>query len=100
MQFDEILTHFQVQKRYGDRAQCRCPCSYHDDNHASLTISKGRKGVMIYCHAGCNFEDIIQAVGLKKKDLFYEDKPTNNSWKTYVEAREKRRIEATYDYVC
>lgn len=96
MTYNEVLSHFQVIKRYGDKAQCRCPC--HDDRHASLTITKGRRGVMVYCHAGCRFEDIIQAVGLKKQDLFYEDKPPNSNWRTYVEVREKRRIEAVYNY--
>lgn len=57
MQFDEVLTHFQIQKRYGDKAQARCPC--HDDKQASLTITKGRRSALLHCHAGCNFEDII-----------------------------------------
>ena len=61
MQFDEILTHFQIQKRYGDKAQARCPC--HEDKQASLTISKGRRSALLHCHAGCNFENIIRAVG-------------------------------------
>lgn len=97
MTHEEILSRFQVIRRYGDKAQCRCPC--HDDRQASLTISKGRKGAVIYCHAGCSFEDVIQAVGLKKQDLFYESKPPNSNWRAYVEGREKRRIEAVYNYV-
>lgn len=97
MTHEEILSRFQVIRRYSDKAQCRCPC--HDDKQASLTISKGRKGAMIYCHAGCGFEDIIRAVGLKKQDLFYEFKPPNSNWRAYIESREKRRIEAVYNYV-
>lgn len=97
MQFDEILTHFQIQKRYGDKAQARCPC--HTDKQASLTISKGRRSALLYCHAGCNFENIIQTVGLKKQDLYFEERPPGDSWRTYVEGREKRKIEAVYNYV-
>lgn len=97
MQFDEVLTHFQIQKRYGDRAQARCPC--HDDKQASLTITKGRKSALIHCHAGCNFEDIIQKVGLKKQDLYFEERPPGSSWRAYVEGREHKRIEAVYNYV-
>lgn len=96
MKHEAILSHFQIIRQYGDKAQCRCPC--HDDKQASLTVTKGRKGAMIYCHAGCAFEDIIQAVGLKKQDLFYEDKPWGSSWKAYIEGREQRRIEAVYHY--
>ena len=97
MQFDEILAHFQIQKRYGDKAQACCPC--HDDKQASLTITKGRRSTLIHCHAGCNFEDIIQSVGLKKQDLYFEERPPGSSWRAYVEGREKKRIEAVYNYV-
>lgn len=97
MQFDEILTHFQIQKRYGDKAQARCPC--HDDKQASLTITKGRRSALLHCHAGCNFEDIIQKVGLKKQDLYFEERPPGSSWRAYVEGREHKRIEAVYNYV-
>lgn len=97
MQYDEILTYFQVQKRFGDRAQARCPC--HDDKQASLTITKGCRSVLLHCHAGCNFEDIIQKVGLKKQDLYFEERPPGSSWRAYVEGREHKRIEAVYNYV-
>ena len=97
MQFDEILAHFQVQKRFGDRAQARCPC--HDDKQASLTITKGRRSALLHCHAGCNFEDIVQKVGLKKQDLYFEERPPGSSWRAYVEGREHKRIEAVYNYV-
>ena len=97
MQFDEMLAHFQVQKRFGDRAQARCPC--HDDKQASLTITKGRRSALLHCHAGCNFEDIIQKVGLKKQDLYFEERPPGSSWRAYVEGREHKRIEAVYNYV-
>ena len=97
MQFDEILTHFQIQKRYGDKAQARCPC--HDDKQASLTITKGRTRTLIHCHAGCNFEDIIQKVGLKTQDLYFEERPLGSNWKRYIESREHRKIEAVYNYV-
>lgn len=97
MQFDEVLTHFQIQKRYGDKAQARCPC--HDDKQASLTITKGRRSALLHCHAGCNFEDIVQKVGLKKQDLYFEERPPGSSWRAYVEGREHKRIEAVYNYV-
>ena len=98
MQFDEILTYFQIQKRCGDKAQARCPC--HDDKQASLTITKGRKSALICCHAGCDYRDILSAVGLATRDLYYDDsKPQSGSWRAYIEKREGRRIEAIYNYV-
>lgn len=97
MTYEDILTRFKVITRNGDKAQCKCPC--HDDKQASLTISKGKKGVVIKCFAGCGTEDVIGSVGLTMSDLFYENSNDNANWKSYIEGREKKQIEATYNYV-
>lgn len=95
--YENNLLPFEIKKRYGVKAQCRCPA--HDDKHASLTITKGRKCTLFYCHAGCNVDDILKAAGIEKKDTFYDTEPRSPNWKSYVEGREKRRIEAIYHYV-
>lgn len=95
--YENNLRHFQVIRRRGDAAQCRCPA--HSDKQASLTISKGRKCTLFRCHAGCQLDDILRAAGLEKKDTFYESENREINWKHYVESREKRKIEAVYDYV-
>ena len=98
MTFDEVLSHFQVKKKYRDRAQCICPA--HSDKEASLTISKGDKGTVIHCHAGCETETILGAVGLRLTDLFEEPlRSPDEKWRKYVESREQRQIEAVYEYV-
>lgn len=97
MTFEEIVSRFEVKSRYKDRVQAVCPA--HPDKQASLTISRGRTGTLLHCHAGCDLESILNAVGLKKSDLFDSDKPQSSSWKRYIESREKRQIEAIYDYV-
>ena len=97
MTYDEVLTHFQVKKRYQDKAQCKCPA--HDDRQASLTVTKGRDSVLIHCHANCSTENVLSAAGLKMSDLFYQEKRTGNSWQAYIESREKKKIEAVYNYV-
>lgn len=97
MQFDEVLGRFHVVKRYGNKAQCKCPA--HDDRKASLTISKGNKGTVMHCHAGCTPESICQAAGIEMKDLF--DDNGNNTpvrWQQYVEGRSGKKIEAIYNY--
>ncbi len=96
MTYDEVLTHFQVKKRQQDKAQCKCPA--HDDRQASLTVTKGRDSVLIHCHANCSTENVLSAAGLKMSDLFYQEKRTG-SWQAYIENREKKRIEAVYNYV-
>ena len=95
--YEENLQHFQIVRRHGDSAQCRCPS--HPDKQASLTVSKGRKCTLIHCHAGCQLNDILMAAGLEKQDLFYKPESQGTDWKHYVESREHRKIEATYDYV-
>ena len=39
MTYDEVLTHFQVKKRYQDKAQCKCPA--HDDRRLPLLSQRG-----------------------------------------------------------
>lgn len=95
--YEENLQHFQIVRRHGDSAQCRCPS--HPDKQASLTVSKGRKCTLIHCHAGCQLNDILMAAGLEKQDLFYKPESQGTNWKHYIESREHRKIEATYDYV-
>lgn len=98
MTYNEILSRFQVKRSYRDKAQCICPS--HNDKEASLTISKGEKGTVVHCHAGCETADILGAVGLSLKDLFDDDPiQTGERWRAYVEGREKRKIEDVYKYV-
>lgn len=96
--YESNLQHFQVTKRYSDRAQAKCPA--HDDKQASLTITKGRKCTLFRCHAGCGLDSILSAAGLEKKDTFYElEYSKQSNWRFYVESREKRQVEAVYNYV-
>ncbi len=97
MEHKKILSYFQVKSSHGNKSQCICPA--HKDNQASLTITEGSVSALFCCHAGCKTEDVLQAVGLKMSDLFYEEKRTSSSWQAYVESREKRKIEAVYNYV-
>lgn len=95
--FEQNLQHFSIANRHGDRAQCKCPA--HHDKKASLTVTKGKNCTLVYCHAGCSLESILSSVGLKKQDLFYDSEDKKTGWKAFVEAREKRKIEAVYTYV-
>lgn len=95
--YESNLKSFHIVKRNGDKAQCKCPA--HDDKQASLTISKGRKCTLFYCHAGCKIDSILSAAGLEKKDTYYDAGPQQTNWRTFVEGREKRKIEAVYNYV-
>ncbi|MFR5594659.1 MAG: phage/plasmid primase, P4 family [Clostridium perfringens] len=96
MKFEEIIDKFEIDKKSKrvDRVQAKCPC--HNDKNASLTISYNSKEekTMLYCHAGCNTNDILESVGLKMSDLF--DKPLEVEDK-HKSAFEKD-IEAIYKF--
>ena len=87
MTFEELINHFDIKKRSRNSVQVICPA--HGDQKASLTITdKGNKAVL-HCHAGCKTEDILHAVGLSMKNLFYNDvseeqQDNKPSWQRYV----------------
>lgn len=97
MIYESNLQHFKIIKRYGNKTQCKCPA--HDDKQASLTITKGNKCTLFYCHAGCTVDEILMAAGLDKKNTFYDAEPKRTSWRAYVEGRAKKKIESVYNYV-
>ena len=71
--FESNLTYFRIEKRYSNKAQCKCPA--HSDAKASLTITKGNKCTLFHCHAGCTVDEILTAAGLEKKNTFYDAEP-------------------------
>ena len=53
----------------------RCPA--HHDRHPSLSIGVGKEGrVLLKCHAGCQVEAIVEALGLTMADLFPAHAPS------------------------
>lgn len=57
----------------GQRPRWRAICPTHPTRHRTRSLSvleldDGR--VLIHCHAGCNVQSIVSAVGLELSDLF------------------------------
>lgn len=64
----EIARRVQARPS-GGAFLARCPA--HDDRSPSLSIREGRDGrVLLRCHAGCEIEAIVHALGLAVHDLF------------------------------
>jgi len=82
MNAEQIAKKIGGAKRTSGAWQCKCPL--HDDNKPSLSISDGEKGIVFYCHAGCDQSAIFNHM---KESGFVEVKKT-----------EKERIVATYVY--
>jgi hypothetical protein len=64
-----------VRPGSGGQWQARCPA--HDDRHPSLSVALGNRGaVLLHCHAGCDPERVLAAVGLAPCDLL--DQPSRH----------------------
>jgi hypothetical protein len=64
-------------------------CPAHPDRNPSLSGKQGDIRVVLTCHAGCQEDAILDALDLKKADLF-DDKPNGNAANTVLDS---------YDYV-
>lgn len=63
-----VLPKFEMVKRSGAGWMVRCPA--HEDRQASLSVGPGQQQpVVLHCHAGCQPEVILQALGLTWEDL-------------------------------
>lgn len=70
MTYDEILSRFSRRKKSGNGWDVQCPA--HDDQHASLSVSRGSDDrTLLHCHAGCAIDDVVRAMGLTTRDLFF-----------------------------
>lgn len=50
-------------------------CPAHQDRSPSLSIRQGDKGALVCCMAGCRTEAVLQALGLRLRDLFHGPPP-------------------------
>ena len=71
---DDLLSRLDgVRQTAPARWLAKCPA--HEDRSPSLAITEQGDGrVLIYCHALCNWESVLGAVGLDASALF-PDKP-------------------------
>jgi hypothetical protein len=50
-------------------------CPAHGDTVNSLSVAEGNDGrALIFCHAGCGFDEIVAALGIRVRDLFVSRK--------------------------
>jgi hypothetical protein len=71
---DDVLDRLQgVRKSSHKRAMARCPA--HADSDPSLSVSEGSTCIIMHCFAGCDFVEIVKAIGLEPQQLLYELSP-------------------------
>jgi hypothetical protein len=66
---DRILSKLERVRQSGQGWMARCPA--HDDGTNSLKVDEGGDGrALLTCHAVCDREAIVKALGLTMPDLF------------------------------
>ena len=71
---DLVLSALDGVREVRGHWQARCPA--HDDKKPSLSVKEGTRGVILKCWSGCTFAAIVEALGLKQSDTFYESLTT------------------------
>ena len=67
---DNLLQHLDKVRGTGPGTWIAC-CPAHDDKHPSLTIRETEDGrILVHCHAGCEVEAVLVAIGMNISDLF------------------------------
>ncbi len=82
----------------GSGWDCRCPC--HDDRKASLSLSIGEGGKLLWnCHAGCDQREVLD--GLRKAGVLLNGdarEAGTGTARAKSNGHARPRIVATYDY--
>jgi hypothetical protein len=74
--FERMIGELELrdrQVRYLGQARVQAQCPAHDDRTPSLSITEADGKVLLHCHAGCEIEDVLAAIGLEKGDLFADN---------------------------
>lgn len=74
---DVILTRLANVRPNGKGFTARCPA--HEDRDPSLSITDTGDRILLHCHAGCEVQDILDAIGLEWSDLFRESLARNGT---------------------
>ncbi|MCG6534154.1 MAG: AAA family ATPase [Syntrophales bacterium LBB04] len=93
---DLVLSKLKNVKKIKGGWTAKCPC--HDDDKNSLCISEGADGrVLLYCHAGCHFKNIVTTLGFEVSEMFAEDTQLKNKHYT-PKTWNRQMVIKTYDY--
>ena len=73
MTVEELLARVDLKglRRSGTGYLACCPA--HEDRSPSLSISERDGRLLVHCHAGCNPQAVVSALGLQMSDLFADE---------------------------
>src|SRR5438067_1150612 len=86
---DALRQHGCRPRVRGDSVRAFCPA--HDDRYPSLGITAKPGRVLLHCFGGCRYVRVLDALGLKPRDLFVNARNT-------LPVRPKLTIEKVYQY--
>ena len=97
--FDDIVELTRA-KPIGTAGSFSGLCPSHDDKSASLSITLENDKILLYCHAGCNIDDICLSLGIEKSDLFapIDEKQINRVPVPQKVEREQIRMKANINF--
>src|SRR5262245_13238719 len=65
---EKFLARLKNVASCGDGWSARCPA--HNDHQNSLSVGEGEDGrVLLYCHAGCSVEDVLDELEISMGHL-------------------------------
>lgn len=68
---DAILARLDGVRKSGQGYIAKCPA--HEDKSPSLSLKEAANGdVVLHCFAGCSHVAVMESIGLKESDLFFE----------------------------
>tara|TARA_R110000772_G_scaffold215685_1_gene326103 strand:+ start:1843 stop:2235 length:393 start_codon:yes stop_codon:yes gene_type:complete len=66
--FDEFIIRLKAVKVGPQQYEAQCPA--HGGQRRNLRVAQGKSGrTLLHCHAGCDVQSIVEAVGLELWDL-------------------------------
>ncbi len=76
---DLVLPRLEGVRRSGREWQARCPA--HEDRNPSMGVARGdRQPVVFTCHAGCDQQAILDALGLTFADISNPRRSDGDDW--------------------
>lgn len=75
-----------IRDDYQGTARAQCPSHY--DNNPSLSVKAVEGMILVYCHAGCELSDVLEAMEMERRDLY--DNPRGVTYR-YRDGREVSR---------
>jgi hypothetical protein len=84
----------------GSGRQRSAQCPAHEDGTPSLSVTDGQSRVLMRCHAGCDTDDVLAALGLTRADLFDgpPERPERDDWTPWADRCPCKPV-ARYPYV-